>query len=65
LSGAAPQTPATESKAVSCEECFFRQMLLCALPGNVPCPTYRPAAAATLRTPAEPPPRHLTAVAAA
>jgi hypothetical protein len=48
-----------EAAAPSCDECFFRQMLLCALPGNTVCPTFRPAAQAE----AEPPERHLVAVA--
>jgi hypothetical protein len=28
---------------VSCEGCFFRQHMLCALDLDEPCPTYRPA----------------------
>jgi hypothetical protein len=27
---------------VSCEDCFFRQNLLCALECDAPCPTFRP-----------------------
>lgn len=27
---------------VSCADCYFRRAGLCALPGNVPCPTFRP-----------------------
>jgi hypothetical protein len=27
---------------VSCEDCFFRRNLLCAMDDGVPCPTYRP-----------------------
>ena len=27
---------------VSCEDCFFRQNLLCALPDDEPCATFRP-----------------------
>jgi hypothetical protein len=27
--------------AATCEDCYFRQGGLCALPGNVPCPTFR------------------------
>jgi hypothetical protein len=25
----------------TCNECYFRQAGLCALPGNTPCPTFR------------------------
>jgi hypothetical protein len=31
------------SKCPSCENCFFRQNMLCALDLNEPCTTYRPA----------------------
>ena len=31
--------------AATCEDCYFRQAGLCALPGNAPCPTFRAAAA--------------------
>jgi len=27
---------------VSCEQCFFRQNMLCALSLDAPCPTFRP-----------------------
>ena len=30
---------------VSCEECYFRQHLLCALADNEPCATFRPGSA--------------------
>ena len=30
-------------KRPSCEDCFFRQNMLCALDLNEPCTTYRPA----------------------
>jgi hypothetical protein len=49
-----------EGAAPSCDGCFFRQMLLCAIPGNAPCPTFRPASKVDT---AEPPARHLAAVA--
>ena len=65
LSRTAPPTQANESKAATCEDCVFRQLLLCAIPGNAPCPTFRPAETTDLLTPAQPPARHLTAVAAA
>jgi hypothetical protein len=32
-----------KSKCPSCEDCFFRQNMLCALDVNEPCTTYRPA----------------------
>jgi hypothetical protein len=31
-----------KGKSVTCEECFFRQNLLCALRLDEPCPTFRP-----------------------
>lgn len=65
LSRTAPPTQANESKAAACDDCVFRQLLLCAIPGNAPCPTFRPAETTELLTPAQPPARHLTAVAAA
>jgi hypothetical protein len=27
---------------IACENCFFRRAELCAIPGNKPCPTFRP-----------------------
>ena len=38
---------------VTCDDCFFRREGLCALAGNVPCPTFRASTAGTLE-----PPRH-------
>jgi hypothetical protein len=32
-----------EQMKVTCEQCYFRRAGLCALPGNTPCPTFRPA----------------------
>ena len=32
----------TRVKKVSCEDCFFRRNLLCALDLDEPCPTFRP-----------------------
>ncbi len=37
----------------TCEDCYFRREGLCALPGNMPCPTFR-AATANLVPPAQP-----------
>jgi hypothetical protein len=30
------------AKKVTCEECFFRRNLLCAVPAEEPCATFRP-----------------------
>ena len=49
-----------EGAAPSCDGCFFRQMLLCALPGNTVCPTFRPASQAEAADQGR---RHLAAVA--
>ena len=27
---------------VTCDDCYFRRAALCALPGERPCPTFRP-----------------------
>ena len=34
--------PGKQSAKVSCEDCFFKQNLLCALDCDAPCPTFRP-----------------------
>ena len=34
--------PGKKGAKVSCEDCFFRQHLLCALDCDAPCPTFRP-----------------------
>ena len=34
--------PGTKVAKVSCEDCFFKQNLLCALDCDAPCPTFRP-----------------------
>ena len=36
---------------VSCEQCFFRQNMLCALSLDAPCPTFRPNHPGGLRPP--------------
>jgi len=36
---------------VTCDDCFFRQEGLCALSGNVPCPTFRATTRGTLEPP--------------
>jgi hypothetical protein len=38
----------------TCADCYFRQAGLCALPGDVPCPTFRLAARGTLTPPRQP-----------
>ena len=46
----------TKRRAEStCDECYFRREGLCALPGNVPCPTFRAASVGTLLPPRQPP----------
>ncbi len=32
-----------KAKCVSCEDCYFRRNMLCALDLSEPCPTFRPA----------------------
>lgn len=32
-----------KKKALSCDDCYFKQNMLCALSLDAPCPTYRPA----------------------
>jgi hypothetical protein len=50
---------------ITCEECYFRREGLCALAGNVPCPTFRAATAGSLTPPRQPRlvPRPLSPVA--
>ena len=40
-------------RKVTCEECFFRRNLLCALQLDEPCPTYRPDSPEGLRPPTQ------------
>ena len=44
----------SKRSAATCEDCYFRQTGLCALPGNTPCPTFRAAAVGHLAPPAQP-----------
>ena len=37
----------------SCEQCFFHQNLLCAVPRSGPCPTFRPAGPDGLKPPSQ------------
>jgi hypothetical protein len=48
----------------TCDDCYFRRAGLCALTGNVPCPTFRTAKAGILTPPLQPRlvPRTLTPV---
>jgi hypothetical protein len=41
------------ARKVSCEECFFRKNLLCALADDEPCATFRPAHPDGLRPPSQ------------
>ena len=56
----------SKQAGATCAECYFRQAGLCALPGEVPCPTFRLAARGTLTPPRQPRlvPRSLASVAA-
>jgi hypothetical protein len=51
---------------VSCADCYFRRAGLCALPGDLPCPTFRVDRRGSLTPPAQPSlvPRMSTALAA-
>ncbi len=44
---------AKKTTPITCDDCYFRQEGLCALAGNVPCPTFR----ATTRGALIPPPQ--------
>jgi hypothetical protein len=50
LAGVAPGGRRASRKP-RCEDCFFHQQMLCALPEKKPCPTYRPAHPDGLRPP--------------
>ena len=39
---------------LTCDDCHFRREGLCALTGNVPCPTFRTATAGELTPPRQP-----------
>jgi hypothetical protein len=56
----------TKRVQVTCEDCYFRREGLCALTGNVVCPTFRAVSAGMLSPPKQPRlvPRPLTVVAA-
>ena len=42
---------ATRQRSVSCDDCFFRKNMLCALALDEPCPTFRPDHPEGLRPP--------------
>jgi hypothetical protein len=48
---AAPIVDRPRARKVKCEDCFFHQNMLCALPDKKPCPTFRPAHPDGLRPP--------------
>ncbi len=39
--GATAEDMTTTRRDVTCDDCYFRREGLCALTGNVPCPTFR------------------------
>jgi hypothetical protein len=39
---------------LTCDDCYFRREGLCALAGNVPCPTFRTATSGALTPPLQP-----------
>ena len=43
--------PAKGARSVSCDDCFFRKNMLCALALDEPCPTFRPDRPEGLRPP--------------
>ena len=43
-----------ERRETTCNDCFFRQADLCAIPGNRPCPTFRAAKREALQPPPQP-----------
>lgn len=45
---------ATKRTELTCDDCYFRREGLCALTGNVPCPTFRTASAGSLTPPRQP-----------
>ncbi len=43
-----------DASQASCNDCYFRRAALCALPGDTPCPTFRPATRGSLTPPPQP-----------
>jgi hypothetical protein len=56
----------SKQAGATCADCYFRQAGLCALPDDVPCPTFRLAPRGSLTPPRQPRlvPRRLPGVAA-
>ena len=53
--GATTQDMAAKTRRdVTCDDCYFRREGLCALSGNVPCPTFRATKASSLTPPPQP-----------
>jgi hypothetical protein len=46
--------PTKKRTPVTCADCFFRQERLCALTGDVPCPTFRASTRGALEPPQQP-----------
>jgi hypothetical protein len=44
----------SKRSAATCDDCYFRREGLCAIPGNVPCPTFRAAVVGRLAPPQQP-----------
>lgn len=45
---------AAKRRDLTCDDCYFRREGLCALAGNVPCPTFRPTKSSSLTPPPQP-----------
>jgi hypothetical protein len=45
---------AKTTRDLTCDDCYFRREGLCALAGNVPCPTFRPTKRSSLTPPRQP-----------
>ena len=56
----------SKQSAITCADCYFRRAGLCALPGEVICPTFRTSQAGQLAPPLQPRlvPRTLASVGA-
>jgi len=53
--GATSENMAAKKRTeVTCDDCYFRRESLCALGGNVVCPTFRAASAGALVPPRQP-----------
>jgi hypothetical protein len=46
-----PNRPMAKAKKITCEDCYFRRNLLCALRLDEPCATFRPDSPEGLRPP--------------